>query len=414
MEIFFSAAEASSDAHAAKVLERLRTHGSVNAFGLGGDALKHAGCKLMMHARDFSVMGGPLEVISKLPRRARLERELEKRLAKNRPAGAVLVDNGEINLRLASLFHFFDVPVVYFIPPKVWVWRSSRIEKIADHVSLVLSVLPFEKEIYQNWEIPFEYVGHPIVDEAPKISPHEAKNKLGLTENENVLAVFPGSRHSEVRYHIELFSEVLKRFTKGLSKELSAPTVVVPVPSTLNADEVQSGFESQLQGAVQVRVAPGKNYETLAASRAALVKSGTSTLEAAFYCVPMVLAYRSSKMSEWAYRHVVRYRGLVGMVNLFLEKDSEKALGWKPDEKSNPVVEEFILDRCRPELIASSLLELYRDGPVREKQLGAFEQLHKRLFSPGHETTSPTELTAQAIWEVFTGKRKRENFPTPL
>jgi len=189
---------------------------------------------------------------------------------------------------------------------------------------------------------------------------------------------------------------------------------VVPVPSTLNADEVQSGFESQLQGAVQVRVAPGKNYETRAASRAALVKSGTSTLEAAFYCVPMVLAYRSSKMSEWAYRHVVRYRGLVGMVNLFLEKDSEKALGWKPDEKSNPVVEEFILDRCRPELIASSLLELYRDGPVREKQLGAFEQLHKRLFSPGHETTSPTELTDQDIWEVFTGKRKRENFPTPL
>lgn len=396
MEIFFSAGEASSDLHAAKLLAEIRkAHPEpIQAFGLGGDALAAEGYDLLMHARSFSVMGGPFEVMGKLPLRRKLEKTLEDRLLKRRPAGAVLVDNGEINLRLASLLHFFGVPVVYYIPPKVWVWRHSRIEAIADHISLVLSILPFEKEIYDAWEIPFEYVGHPIVGEAPKLTAQEAKQRLGLKESDSVLAVFPGSRHSEVRYHIELFSEALKKFSEKLGSQ-PKPIVAIPVPGTLNAKEIEESFRSRLSG-MDVRVYPGKNYETLAAARAALVKSGTSTLEAAYYKVPMVLSYKSSKTTEWLYRALVRYRGYVGMANLFLEKDAEKALGWKKGGK--PVIPEYVLDLCKPDLIAQGLSEVYLDTPLRTEQLAKFETLSS-LLRAGSVTA------AQAALEVFTGKR---------
>ncbi len=428
MEIFVSAGEASSDIHCARLVrelkERLRSNFGDESrfFGLGGDHLAREGTELLMHNREFSVMGGPLEVIGKLPKRRKLERLLEERLFKRKPGGAILVDNGEINLRLASLLHFFGVPVVYFIPPKVWVWRHRRIEQIAQHVNLVLSILPFEEPMYHDWEIPFRYVGNPLIDEVPlDLSADQARRELGLEGAGPAITVFPGSRHSEIRHHVELFSESLKLFFQNLqSTSLGErrPEVLVPVAPALDADALEQAFTARLP-AVGLRFFPqplkpsaeaearpkiSVSHLCLKAARAAIVKSGTSTLEAAVLGTPMVLSYKSSRTSQWLFKHVTGYRGFIGMVNLFLAEPPEAALGWlEPGEKRpEPPVPELILEKGTPEIIAHEFFKIYRDGPERTKMLRELARARAMLLPPEGAGISPIRRAADAADEVCT------------
>lgn len=419
MELFVSAGEASSDIHCAHLIGELKKIAAQNGvtelrtFGLGGDSLVAQGTELVLHNREFSVMGGPLEVISKIPLRRKLELKIERELFSGRiPKGAILVDNGEINLRLASLLHFFKVPVVYFIPPKVWVWRPSRIEKIKQHVDLVLSILPFEEPIYRNWEIPFEYVGNPLIDEIDtKITADEAKKNLGIEQSRDVLTVFLGSRHSEIRHHNELFGEAINLFMKKLPSHLSKPLIVMPAAPAIDPSSLAEGFSPFVKEAgADIKVVKGMSHDCLRAARAALVKSGTSTLEAAVLGTPMVLAYQSSRSSRWVYRHIVRYRGFVGMVNLFLADSAESALGWS-EKKAEPAVPELILERANPIEIAQELFDIYIDGPKREKMKSELARA-RSLLSPPKSSSAPGEVSenrdgspifkaAELVWKTL-------------
>lgn len=414
MEIFVSAGEASSDIHCAHLLAELKklVGPGLKAFGLGGDRLAEQGAELLMHNRELSVGGGPLEVISKIPTRHRLEQLLEKRLFEGpKVDGAIVVDNGEINLRLSSLLHFFNVPVVYFIPPKVWVWRHSRIEDIDHHIELVLGILPFEQPIYEAWQIPFQYVGNPLIDEVDSgMSQQEAKRRLGVAAEKPVLAVLTGSRHNEVAMHAKVFAEAARRFIDALPAGEFRPTVALPAAQAIDPEFLRLEFETALKGSgAEVLVTKGMSHECMKAARVALVKSGTSTLECALLGTPMVLAYGASRSAAWVYRHIVRYRGFVGLVNLFLAENPEDALGWgKPVE---PLVPELILEKCRPELIAAELQRLWHDGAERDRMVSCLARTSTLLAPKGSEESSPLKIAAAAALEVFSGKRpprKRE------
>ncbi|MBI3544186.1 MAG: hypothetical protein HY075_13025, partial [Deltaproteobacteria bacterium] len=369
----------------------------------GGDRLADAGLELMLHNRELSVGGGPRELLSKIPLRHRLERQLEKRLfGGEKIDGALLCDNGEINLRLASLLHFFDVPVVYFIPPKVWVWRASRIEAIEQHVDLVLSILPFEEPIYRSWEIPFQYVGNPLVDEVDtKLSEEEAKLRLSISPERRVLAVFVGSRHSEVRHHARVFGQAVRKFLESLPAGERKPVVLLPAAQAIEPEALRASFAEALDGLdVDLKVVKGMSHECLRAARAAVVKSGTSTLEAALLGTPMVLAYASSRSTAWIYRNVVRYRGFVGLVNLFLADKAERAMGFE-EALPAPVVAELILERCTPELISSELTRVWRDGAERDGMLAQLARTRKLLAPSGPGDPSPLKRAAGAAWELF-------------
>lgn len=406
MDIFVSAGEASSDIHTAQLVAELKKRvqekgETLNTFGLGGDCLASQGTVLMMHNSEFSVGGGPLEVISKLPKRRQLERMLERRLFEKRPDGAILADNGEINLRLASLLHFFDVPVVYYIPPKVWTWRLSRIEDIAQHVDLVLSILPFEEPLYKEWEIPFQFVGNPLLDEVPlELTQTQARQKLGLDATQEVLTVLVGSRHNEVRFHTELFAEGVRKFLETLPEGQKKPVIVLPAAQAVEPEALAQGFRARLGDAAEVRSFKGQSHACMKAARAALVKSGTSTLEAALLGTPMVLAYATSRSAEWVYKHVVRYRGFVGLVNLFLVDPPEAALGWT-DAMPKPVVEELILRQCTPENIARELKRVYFDGADRERMQAQLAKTKDRLLPPRELGDSPSGAAARASLELF-------------
>ncbi len=408
MEIFVSAGEASSDIHLALLLRELKKlRGDLTTFGLGGDKLAAEGTQLLMHNHEFSAGGGPLEVIALLPRRHRLERMLEERLFSGKPVhGAILCDNGEINLRLASLLHFFNVPIVYFIPPKVWVWRHSRIEVIEQHVDLVLSILPFEEPIYRNWEIPFKYVGNPLIDEVDmELTATMAKQHLGIEPARDVLTVFAGSRHNEVKYHAALFGAGIRKFLEALPAGEPKPLILLPAAPAIDVEMLRAAFSAEVSNAgCDVLVVKGKSHECLKAARAALVKSGTSTLEAALLNVPMILAYHSSKSSEWLYRHVVRYRGFVGLVNLFLAESPEAALGWVPKAKPVPVVPELILEDCTAANIGSELAKIYFETPARHAMLKQLARTRSLLMPK--EGASPLVAAAQATFDLFEREQK--------
>lgn len=406
MEIFVSAGEASSDLHAAHLLRELKKRiPSLTSFGLGGDALASEGTQLLLHCREFSVGGGPVEILRKLPLRSKFERILEDRLSTKRPDLAILVDSGEVNLRLAQLLNFFEVPVVYFIPPKVWAWRASRIEKIAQHVKLVLCILPFEENIFKECEIPVRYVGHPVSDEIPKdFSEKDARKILGISDDVPILTVMPGSRHGEIHRHAQIFSKAIEEFFAKLPADQPKPRVVVPVAPSMSEKELQQLFGEKIPGVqflsskgLPEKLSPG--VVCLKASRAALVKSGTSTLEAAVLGVPMVLAYQVAPSSIWIYRHIVRYRGFVGMVNLFLAKSYERALGWEPLE--TPVVPELVLEKCQPTAIANALFNAYVDGPYRTEMLKEFSRAKTLILPPRGLGESPSSAAAEAIFQMI-------------
>lgn len=398
MELFVSAGEASSDIHCGHLIGELKKKlgaEGLTTFGLGGDACAAQATELLMHNRDFSVGGGPLEVIAKLPMRRSLERLVERRLFARRPDGAILVDNGEINLRLASLLHFFGVPTVYFIPPKIWVWRHSRIEDMAHHVNLVLSILPFEAPMYKEWSVPFQYVGNPLVDEiSERLTDAEARKNLGIDANVPVVTVLAGSRHNEVRYQSKLFAEGIGKFLEKLPVAERRPLVLLPAAQAIDP----AILEREFQG-LNAKVVKGMSHECLRVARAALVKSGTSTLEAALLGTPMVLAYHSSKSAEWVYKHVVGYKGFVGLVNLFHAKSPEAALGWDAPEK--PLVPELILSRCTPENIASELHKIYREGPERQAMLTRLGTTRRLLMPPAELGGSPLSAAAEAALALF-------------
>lgn len=407
-EIFISAGEASSDMHLAKVVELLQIKwgNKVHFYGLGGDKLEKQNVELLMHNRKFSVMGGPLEVIGKLPLRRKLERTLEKRLLQKNTIAAILVDNGEINLRLASLLKFLNIPVMYFIPPKVWVWRHSRIEKIKQHVDVVCTILPFEKEIYEAWEIHFEYVGNPLIDEMDlKLTRDDACKALGLDSKKQYVSVFPGSRFSELKYHVKLFSEALKLFSEKLNSS-EIPEILIPVASSMELDFVKSLFhsESQIKNLKIHFIKQEKaSHFCLRVSRAAIIKSGTSTLEAAVYDVPMVLSYDSSAISKWMFKYIARYRGFIGMVNLFLVQPASDALGFTK-VKPTPVVPELILEKCKPELIANELYNIYIEGNARTQMLANLTKAKEMLYPPQKLGKSPIAAVSEVFFKLLKEK----------
>ena len=407
MEIFVSAVEASSDTHCAHLIQELKAaKPDITTFGLGGNELAKTGTELLMHNREFAGGGGPLEMISQILPRQRLKERLRSRLEQKRPDGAILVDAGEINLKLAPVLRHFQIPTVYFIPPKVWVWRASRLATIAKNVDLVLSILPFESQIYQRRNIPFQYVGNPLLDEVPlKLTQMEAKAKLQIDAQQSVLTVLPGSRHNEIRFQLEFFAECVKVFMRRLPESDPKPLILIPAAPIIEPASIAEAFSSRLAGTT-VKVVNGQSHACIKAARVAFIKSGTSTLEAALLQVPMVLAYHSSPSAEWVFRHIVRYRGFVGLVNLFLESNSDAALGIG-NERPAPVVPEMILDRCKPELIAQELIEIYREGGARDRMLKEFSRTSALLLPPPQLGKSPIQAAANAAWGVFERRSRR-------
>ncbi|MFC1657582.1 lipid-A-disaccharide synthase [Candidatus Moduliflexota bacterium] len=368
--IFISAGEISGDLHGGRMLASLRRRfPSLTAFGIGGRELESAGLEKFADISQLSLVG-ITEVLPRLFSIYRLLSRTREELTRRRPRAVVLIDAPDFNLPLARHAHSLGIKVIYYISPTIWAWRRKRLEGIRKNVDLMLTILPFEEDLYRRNGVRSAYVGNPLVDQAGTAAPRASFLKsLGINEKADIVALLPGSRRSEVRRILPLLLEA----ASILGKRSSPPLFIFPAASGEIYDLLLPLVGKGLPGAIVVR---GRAIDVLASSRAAVVTSGTATLEAALQSTPFLAVYRLSSISYLIGRMMVK-TPWISLPNILLREG---------------VVVELIQNQCRPERIAAETARLIDDDRAALRM--------KRYFAIMRETLGAGDAADRAAGAV--------------
>lgn len=304
------AGEASGDLHGAGVVRELkRRNPSMDIFGIGGDKMQKEGMTLTYHVSETSFMGF-VEVVKHLPLIRSVEKTLEQLLELKRPDVVVLIDYPGFNLRFAGIAKKHGIKVVYYISPQVWAWKKGRVKKMKGIIDKMLVVFPFEVPIYEKESIPVQFVGHPLVEEMQDVMTREQFFKrYDLDPAKKFIAVIPGSRKQEIE---NLFS-VMVRSAAVLADE--SKDVVVAVAPNLSMEL----YQQHLPVNAKVKFIQYATHEVMKYAEFAFVTSGTATLETAFVGTPMIVVYKTSAITYWIARFVVKIKN-ISLVNIVAEK----------------------------------------------------------------------------------------------
>jgi len=362
--IFISAGEASGDLYGSLLIEALgKRLGGAEFFGCGGDRMRAAGCRTLVDARQLAMVG-IVEVLPGLPRAWRALQLLKSSAKKERPALAVLVDFPDFNLRLAKELKRLGTPVVYFVAPQAWAWRPGRLKTLRRNVDRLLCIFPFEEEFFQAGGVTAEFVGHPLVTRAaPSLSAEEFRKRFGLPQamplgGTPLVAVLPGSRRREIELNLPPLIETARILAAG--KEYC---FVVPAASTVGAEWIRGQVR---ESGVAFHVVEGHTYDVLAHSKAAVVASGTATIETALLGTPMVVVYRVSR-ATWLIGKDLVQTPFYSMVNIVA---------------GQRIVPEFIQDDFKPEAVARDVRLLLESELLRDRMRQQFRDMAERLRAP--------------------------------
>ena len=359
--ILLVAGEASGDLHGATLAKALADQApEVSLAGMGGPRMASAGVRLLVDVTARAAVGGS-EALGALPAMAVAFRRLRAAIrAAPRPAAVVLIDLPEFNLRLARSARAAGVPVVYFMPPQIWAWRARRIRAMRERVSLVLAALPFEVALYRAANVPVDFVGNPLVDALAGAPARDgARRELGLTGDEPVVALLPGSRAKEIDRMLPVMADAVARI--GAAEP--ATRFVLALAPTIPRAVV----EQELADGPQVGIVSGATATVLRASDVGLVTSGTATLESALLGTPMVVGYRVSLVTHLMVSALVRVPWM-SLVNVVLGR---------------AVVPELYHRHATGEAFAAEALRLLRSPAARAAQRDAFGELASLLGPPG-------------------------------
>jgi len=356
-EILISAGDPSGEMHAAELALALQRKTGARIFGLGGPAMRAAGVELLTESSEVAVVGIS-EALGRIPAAWRALRRMSAAADARRPRLAILVDFPDFNLRLARALDRKGIPIVYFISPQVWAWRSGRVKLLREVVARMIVIFPFEEKFYRDAGVPVEYVGHPLVEAArPRATREEFIVRHGLDAAREIVALLPGSRASEIAHNLPVIISACKQL--GVNPE---PQFVLAAAPGLAADE----FAPYLGGGPAVRVIEGETRDVLTWSRCAIASSGTATVEAALLGTPMVVVYRVSPATAFIARRLVRLP-FFSMVNLILERRA---------------VPELIQEGFTAEKLAGEVRRLLASPEVCEAMKRALEEVRTRLASP--------------------------------
>ncbi len=352
MKIMISVGEASGDMHAASALKQLRemSGGAIEAFGMGGNRLAACGTELLVDNRHHAVMG-LVEVLHKYPQlRANLS-TLKKAMKDRQPDVLLLVDYPHFNMKLAVEAKSLNIPVLYYIAPKVWASRPGRMQELTEIVDHMAVIFPFEVELFNSAGITTTYVGNPVLENEALLSARENP----VIPN-NTIALLPGSRKSEIS---NLLSPMLAT-AKLLAAEHSDLKFVLPVAETLD----KTSLHDAVTGSdVNIELIEAADYNRLRQCRAAIVSSGTATLELAMLNVPMVVAYRMNTLS---FRVLKRWLTIkhISLVNIIAERE---------------VVPELLQDDVTAEKLYDEVSRLIDNAATRDHQLSGFSEVFDKL-----------------------------------
>jgi len=359
--IMIVAGEASGDLHGASLARALRAQApECRLIGMGGPAMAAAGVECVADVTGQARVGF-VEAVGHLGALRRAFRRLRSIItAPSPPRVVVLIDFPEFNLRLARVARRDGIPVVYFIPPQIWVWRPGRMKTIRRLVSLVLAVFPFERALYQHARVPVEFVGHPLRDRiADAPSPTDARGALGLDGPGEIIGLLPGSRSTEIGAVLTVMREAA-RLVRGVRPRARFVLALAPT-----VDE--RAVRSVLGPASEIQVVRGQTHAVMRAADLLLVTSGTATLEAALLGTPMVVCYRLAALSELIARALVRVPW-ISLPNLVAGRS---------------VVPELYRRATTAQGLAQAALALLANGESLAAQRAAFAELGEHLGSGG-------------------------------
>ena len=375
-KVMVVAGEVSGDQHAARLVRDLRAvRGDVEFFGIGGDALRREGVRTVVDAREMAVVGF-FEVLMRYGFFRRVFNQMVALLASEKPDALLLVDYPGFNLRLAAKAHAAGLPVLYYVSPQVWAWHKSRIPKMAKILDLLMVIFPFEVDVFKGTGLPTVFVGHPLVESVRRTL---AKPSLALPwpAGARRVAILPGSRRQEIQRVLPAMLDAAKE----LRRRDASTAFLVPAASA----EIAGLIEAQLAARPAaeracIGVVTGQMREVARQARAAMVCSGTATVETALLKCPMIVAYRTTALTYWLGKRIIRVKWL-GMVNLIANRT---------------LCPEFIQGAARPGAMADALEPLIADGPARQLQLAGLEEVARALEGEG-QIRSAGQVVAEVL-----------------
>ncbi|MFY8272631.1 lipid-A-disaccharide synthase [Pseudoalteromonas sp. SSDWG2] len=336
----------------------LKTHPDAQFEGIGGPRMQALGVKSLFDMEQLSVMG-LVEVLSRLPRLLSIRKHLVQHFIDNPPDVFIGIDAPDFNLRVELPLKQAGITTVHYVSPSVWAWRQKRIFKIAKATDLVLSLLPFEKAFYDEHNVPCTFVGHTLADDiAVQQDSRAAREQLGLSQDDKVLALLPGSRGSEVGLLTPTYAQTAER----LQQQNPDLKVVVPL---VNDARKQQFLELQKAHApnLDAILLDGQSSIAMQASDAILLASGTASLEGMLYKKPMVVGYKLKPMTYWMVQHVFTFTiKYFSLPNLLADEE---------------LVPEYLQHECNVDRLCEALEpRLYGDN---SELVARFTDIHKNI-----------------------------------
>jgi lipid-A-disaccharide synthase len=404
MKYYIIAGEASGDLHGSNLIKELRLlDAAADIRCWGGDKMEAAGAILVKHYRQLAFMGF-VEVIKNLRTIFKNLAFCKKDITENRPDVLILIDYPGFNLRIAKWAKQQGLKVIYYISPQVWAWKENRVIMMKQCIDKMLVILPFEKDYYQNkWNWAVEYVGHPLVQVVEEFKPikngeteslndaggmmdnevripntqYQIPNKEGLMTNEEsttplstspIIALLPGSRKQEILKKLPVMLAVSQRFPDYRFVVAKAPGLE------------ESFYDELLKPFLNVSYVSNSTYELLLQSKAALVTSGTATLETALFNVPEVICYKGNAISYQIAKRLISIK-YIGLVNLIMDKE---------------VVKELIQDDMNEDTLAHEL-DLLLNNPAKQIQVAEDYAALQDLLGKGGNASA---RAAACVWEM--------------
>ena len=360
--IMISAGEASGDLHAANLVKALHNiDDSVEFRGMGGEKLLEAGVDILVDCSDIAVVG-IVEVLFNYRKILRVLNQLRDELRKNPPDLLILVDYQEFNFKLAQTAKECGVKVLFYISPQVWAWRPHRVHKMGERIDMMAVLFPFEEKFYKKANVPVQFVGNPLVDEAKATKNKiDAINAYQLDSSKKILGLFPGSRRGEVKrvLPIQLEAAVL------LKKKHPDLQFILPVASTLKKQE----FEACMQkySSLDIKLVKDNAYDVMQVCDAIITASGTATLEIALMGIPNAITYKISPISYFILKRMVTIDN-IGLVNIVAEKN---------------IIKEFIQGDAQADKICHEIDKILTDEHYRNNMITELSKVKQKLGKQG-------------------------------
>lgn len=372
-KFYIIAGEPSGDLHASNLMQAILDERSNTVFRFwGGEKMNAIQKGMAKHIKDLAFMGF-LEVVLNLRTILRNISFCKKDILAYQPDALILVDYPGFNLRIAKWAKKHDIKVYYYISPQIWAWKQNRVYKIKELVDKMYVILPFEKDFYKRFDFDVEYVGHPLLDEIAKFDFSDSRLSFldrNQLDNRAIIAVLPGSRKQEVSVKLPIMLAAVKGYVNHQIIVAGAPTL-------------SKEFYASIDDSVSVIF--NETYEIMANARAAIVTSGTATLEAALFKVPEVICYKGSNISYSIAKRLIKVK-YISLVNLILDQE---------------VVKELIQHECTSENIQLELDKIINDENYRQMLIDKYNELEEMLGGGG-----ASKKVAQSLFKTLSKTTK--------